>query len=264
MKIKILLLALVCCKAIAAQSQVSIKGPGCVIAGVAYQYVINTSDTAGSGIRICVTGGTLAQGGSCLNDSLVPAVYVTWQAGAPALSISFTSNTGSEVKTVSLTTPLQPGVIDAAQAEQYVSYNAAVPSITCAAATGGGCSPSYNYQWQQSADNVTWHDVDNATGVTFDGGINLIQTTFFRRKVTEVNSGTIGYSTVAAVYVPAAPVNADSTGIGRVKMFPGKPGDKNTTPVSLAVNDAYLFYNRQHLSSLLLAATPIYSTVNTL
>jgi len=211
MKSKILFLGLLICNAFMVKSQVSITGPSCVVAGVQYQYIINTPDTSGSGIHICVNGGSFATGDSCLNDSLVSAIYVTWQAGAQTLSISFTSNAGSALKSANLTTPLQPGVIDSAYAEQYINYNTAAPSIQCTAASGGGCNPTYSYQWQQSTDNVTWNDIDNLTTENFTGGFNLTQTSFFRRKVTETNSGTIGYSTVAAVYVPAAPP-ADSTG----------------------------------------------------
>jgi len=202
MEIKTLLLALALCGLTAARSQVSITGPGCVLPGVQYQYLISTPDTTGAGIHICLTGGIYsAGGGTCLDDSLVASVLVVWNTGVTSAAISFNSNAGTAAKTISLSSTLQPGGIDTASQVQTVGYGSTFSAITCTDATGGNCSPAYNYQWQQSADNLVWSDISGATGKDLSTGAALTQTTYFRRKVTEKASGTIGYSNAATVMV---------------------------------------------------------------
>jgi len=195
-----------------ARSQVSITGPTCALPGVVYQYLISTTDTAGAGIHICLSGGVFAgTSDSCLNDSLVSAVYVVWNSSSDNATISFNSNTGSYIDTINLTSALQGGSIDTAYLQQTIGYDSSVSFIPCSVPTGGACSPSYSYQWQRSLDNVNWDDIDNATNQNMDVSIALTQSTFFRRKVTEATSNSVGFSTVASVSV-APQQSTDTTG----------------------------------------------------
>lgn len=211
MKNKIFFIILSLCTALVTRSQVSITGPACVVPGIQYQYLISTTDTTGKGVHICLTGGSYSTGDSCLNDSLVSAIYITWHTGTTNLAVSYSSDAGSNLLNVQLTTALQAGAIDAAYTEQSIDYNTAITSITCPAATGGTCSPAYSYQWQRSVDNVNWENISGATNQNMDVSLTLTQTTYLRRKVTETVSSSVGYSTVAAVYVAAAPAGTAST-----------------------------------------------------
>ena len=56
--------------------------------------------------------------------------------------------------------------------------------------SGGTTGLSYNFQWQRSIDNgITYSDILGATGVMFNTG-TVTQTTFFRRRVMHIGSGT--------------------------------------------------------------------------
>ena len=50
-------------------------------------------------------------------------------------------------------------------------------------ASGGGCSGSFTYQWQQSPDNITFTNITGATSQNYTPG-NLTATTYYRRKVS--------------------------------------------------------------------------------
>ncbi len=213
MKNKILCFLLLSGISLAVHSQVSVMGPTCVLPGIEYQYLITTADTAGTGIHICLDGGAYPNStGSCIDDSLVSSIRVIWNTGVASATITFNSPSGTATVTVNITSAFQAGIIDSAYQQQTVNYDSAVSSITCAAATGGSCSPSYTYQWQQSADNLTWSDVTGAVNQNLDIAVTLTQTSYFRRKVTESGSNSIGYSNIATVYVN--PVGAGSGSAG--------------------------------------------------
>jgi len=202
MKYKLAFLAMALGFAFIGHSQVSIDGPTCVLAGVEYQYLISTDDTAGTGIQICLQGGTyVGTENTCLNDSLVSFVLVMWNAGIDSASISFNSPSGSATSTISISTPLEPGAIDTAYLYNTIGYDSTISNIHCYAATGGNCSPSYSYQWEQSSDNLNWDDIENATDQDLDVSVTLTHTSYFRRRVSETNSGTVGYSNTATVFV---------------------------------------------------------------
>lgn len=54
--------------------------------------------------------------------------------------------------------------------------------IQASVASGGSCSPTYYYQWQQSTDNVNFTDIPGATSQNYQPG-PLTATTYFRRRV---------------------------------------------------------------------------------
>jgi RHS repeat-associated protein len=74
--------------------------------------------------------------------------------------------------------------------------------IVVAPATGGACSGSFSYQWQQSTDvnfyTSTTTDISGATGLNYTPG-NLTTTTYYRRMVT--CGSDIVYSNVLTITV---------------------------------------------------------------
>jgi len=65
-----------------------------------------------------------------------------------------------------------------------INYGTAPGTISTTVATGGACSGSYSYQWQQSTDgNVSFTDISGATGTSYTPG-TLTATRGYRCKVT--------------------------------------------------------------------------------
>lgn len=187
-----------------AVSQVTISGPTCVVAGTVYQYTITGSWDTASTMQVCVSSGKIADSSASNNCTVTGAplatVLVVWNDSASGTgTISLTSSIGNATLTVNLTDVLSPGSLDSASQTQTVAQDSLPASLNCSIAAGGSCSPSYNYQWQLSSDAVSWTNVNDATAQNFAFTAAITQTTFFRRKVTETSSGTIGYSPVATV-----------------------------------------------------------------
>ncbi|TVT37330.1 T9SS type B sorting domain-containing protein [Hymenobacter setariae] len=108
-----------------------------------------------------------------------------------------------------------PGTIGA---DQTVCAGAVpAPLTNTAAATGG--PGTYTYQWESSADNLTWTALANAAGPTYAPG-PVAATTYFRRRATAGACGT-AYSNVltvttqpllvTAVALPALPAQCPGT-----------------------------------------------------
>jgi hypothetical protein len=74
-------------------------------------------------------------------------------------------------------------------------------SINCSAPAGGACSPSYEFQWQQSQNNMNWTDMDGAVNPDLRFSLPVSRTTYYRRKITEKASGSESYSDIAIVSV---------------------------------------------------------------
>lgn len=189
---------------LSAVSQVTISGPTCVVAGTVYQYTISGNWDSLSTMQVCISSGTIAGSSATSNCTATGAplatVLVLWNDSASNTgSISLSSSIGNATLSINFAEPLIPGAIDSVSQTQMVAPDSIPSSIHCSLDTGGSCSPSYSYQWQQSPDAVSWTDIAgaNAQNLSFDSA--LAQTTFFRRKVTETGSGTIGYSNVAVV-----------------------------------------------------------------
>ena len=191
----------------------SIFGPTCVLASTQYQYSLSGS-SSGQGINWCVSGGTITgETAGCLYGTNLTSVYVTWNSsgGTKSLTATITSGgSGSVTINPTLTTNLSPGSITS-NSSQTISYNTTPATINCSVATGGHCTPSYTYQWQTSPDNVTFTDSSGATGQNLSFSSNLITTRYYRRKVTEANSGSVGYSDVATVFVNPPPIIPGAT-----------------------------------------------------
>lgn len=190
-------------------AQVSITGPQCVMAGTVYQYTIQGNWDSSSTMQVCISSGTIADSAgthSCTGSGGAPlaTVLVKWNGSASdAGAISLTSTKGSSTLSVNFAGPLLPGSIDSMSKTQIIAADSIPSAINCSADKGGSCSPSYSDQWQQSPDMVSWTDIAGANGQDLSFSSPPVQTTFYRRKVTETVSGTIAYSDEAVVNVEA-------------------------------------------------------------
>ena len=76
-----------------------------------------------------------------------------------------------------------PGTISE---NQKICYNRVPDSLKGERAEGG--SYNHSYQWEQSYDNVNWTEIEKANGTDYSP-TNLQVTTYYRRKVTDVECG---------------------------------------------------------------------------
>ena len=142
------------------------------------------------------------QGGAPLSSLLV-----VWNnPGTGSLTLS--SALGNSTFNVTVASLLKAGTIDSSSKKQVIGYDSVPSLIICSPDSGGSCSPAYADQWQQSFDMVSWKDIQGATSGNLSISSPLTQATFYRRKVTEKTSGTIGYSDVAFVDVGPPPPSA--------------------------------------------------------
>src|SRR6185312_2492089 len=167
-------------------AQFSITGPTCVTAGTQYNYTIAGPWTSSTTMTWSISGlGTFTSGSS--SGTPCPQVHVTWTGGG-TLRVTCSNPSGSASVTVSVSTSVTGGTVS--PSSQTINYNTMPGSITCTAATGGSCSPSYQYQWQSSPDIVYFsNNSSGGTGQNYSPG-QLTQTTYFRRFVTETVGGT--------------------------------------------------------------------------
>jgi len=182
-------------------AQVSVTGLTCAIKGVPYQYIISGADSSGP-VQVCITGGKIAgTDDSCTTGTAITQVLVIWNdnAATGAVTVTFQSNT--QTLNITISQPLYAGKIDSSTLVQTID-SASVPlAINCSPASGGACSPSFTYQWQQSDDNVAWLDIANATDQNLSIIDSLVQNKFYRRKVVETVSGSFSFSDIAAVFI---------------------------------------------------------------
>jgi gliding motility-associated-like protein len=163
----------------------------------AYQWEFSFNNSTWTAIA-GATGETFAPG------PLTATTYFRRQVSSGGCAPAF-----SNVVTITVAPALVAGVIGAGQA---LCAGGTASPLTSAAPASGGTGPLI-YQWESSADNVTWADVPGATGDTFSPG-SLAATTYFRRRVT---SGSCGPSLSNAVVITVTPaltagtIGADQT-----------------------------------------------------
>jgi hypothetical protein len=189
---------------LSAQS-VSITGPNCVLAGPPYMYNISGQWQSGSTVRVCVTGGVLADsGGTCAGGAgILSFIRVSWDSGGQTSgTIAVSSSLGDTTLVVQITTSLIGGQVDGAVANQSLDTLTTPVTLTVSPASGGACQPAYVYQWQQSADNVVWENVPGASNVQFVFSGPLKQPMYYRRVVTDNAANILAYSSVAVIWVP--------------------------------------------------------------
>ena len=173
-----------------------ITGPNCVTLGNQYSYTISCYSSSFSYV---ISGGTLSTGGTGGSHAAgTLTILITWSSAG---SIQVYASPTNASLNVSATSSITGGSITAGQT-QNINYNTMPVTINCSASTGGACSsPVYNYQWQQSANNVTYTNITGATSQNMTFSAPLTQTTYYRRFVTESVSGTSAYSPVATITV---------------------------------------------------------------
>ncbi len=207
MKIKKNMLTLLICIMSAAvsntaSSQVLITGPTCVIAGTTYTYYFQSNWDSASTVQLCLIAGILADSNiTCTSGTEIAYAKIIWSDTASSGTINITAPALNTYLNVSITTGLIGGQVDSAVQSQTLDTLTVPSSITCAVSTGGNCSAVYQYQWQQSNDDMSWTDIDSATVKDLAFTLPVTQSTFYRRRVTEVASGSIAYSTEAAIMI---------------------------------------------------------------
>jgi hypothetical protein len=185
--------------AASAMAQIQITGSTCAIGSTQYQYVIagswnNSPPSNVTSMTWTVMGGTGSASGTPL-----PRIYVTWSSGGYVKLVTSNPN-ATYTLNVSYAGSLAGGSVS--PASQTITYNTVPPSgISCTVATGGYCSPNYQYQWQSSTDDVHWSSISGATGQNLSLTGQMTQTTYYQRMVTETNTSTTAYSNSAVVTV---------------------------------------------------------------
>ena len=183
-----------------ADAQLSITGATCVLPGTEYQYLINGDWSVDSSMQICVQGGRIiGTVDSCL-EGAVAEVHIIWDSSLTHnLYLSYSashSNLG-----INITTPLTGGTIDSVTALQTVLKNKLPVPINCSEATGGSCLPNYSLSWQQSNDGIHWTDIPGMASSDLIIENPVQQTTYYRRRVTDLVSRSIEYSNTAIIAV---------------------------------------------------------------
>jgi len=91
-------------------------------------------------------------------------------------------------------------VVGSIAASQAICYNTTPAQLTGTAPTGG--NTPYTYQWQSSADNVTFTNITGATNLNYQPGA-LTQTTYYRLNQTSASGcGTLTTNTVTITVNP--------------------------------------------------------------
>ena len=177
-------------------SQMGISGPTCVTAGTQYSYTISGDWTNSTSMTWTVVGGTISGSSS---GTPLPQITVTWSGSGYVKVV--TSDPSSNVQVnVTVTTAVSAGSIT--PASQTINYNAVPGAISNSQlASGGSCSPTYVYQWQQSTNDVSWSNISGATGTGLSFSAGLTQTMYYRREVTETVSETSAYTSASTVIV---------------------------------------------------------------
>lgn len=205
MKLKSLILScFVFAVSAALYAQPEIKGASCVIAGTEYDYFISGSPDSLTGISICIKGGTFTDTkDKCKTIKPHSSVRINWdeKVNKPELSISYTG--GNSLLAVNVTDSLFGGDITTNIKKQRLKYDSTASVINCSPASGGSCSPVYVYQWQWSDNALSWTDIAGANQPDLPSQGKLKEPLFYRRKVTDISSGNIGYSAIATVFVDA-------------------------------------------------------------
>ncbi len=185
-----------------AHTQVTITGPACVTTGVVYMYNISGKFDSTTTMKVCITGGTIdTTGNTCSSGRFQPFIKVSWNAGTTSGSIALTSSSGNANFKAGVTTPLSSGSIESTSKLQTTDSTKVPAMIRCTAATGGGCSPIYIYQWQQGNDNMDWQDIAGETGQNLVLKSSLRKSLYYRRKVTVKGSDSEAVTEAAAIFI---------------------------------------------------------------
>lgn len=183
-------------------AQTTITGPACVTDGITYLYTINGKIDSAQTAKVCVTGGKMESINSdCLEGKSLRFIKVAWDSGATTGKLQVSSNTGNAAIVVNITQSLQAGSINAGEAFQGIDSTKIPHPIHCSAPAGGSCNPIYQYQWEQSGDNIYWSKVNGASDQSLVFITPILSTTYYRRKVKVAGSDAVAYTQSAAVFI---------------------------------------------------------------
>jgi RHS repeat-associated protein len=141
-------------------------------------------------------------------------VSVTWSTAGWIKCMTTTPSTTSNLN-ISTYNSLAAGTITSG-GNQAINYNTTPANIVCSGSSGGYCTPSYQYQWYSSTDNVNFTLLSGQINLTLSFSSPLTQTMYYKLKVTETNTSTSAWYPAAtiAVYpqlVPGTVTPASST-----------------------------------------------------
>ena len=122
--------------------------------------------------------------GGANGETYAPAALIadTWYRRQATSTIGLNTCTAvSNIIRVSVIN-FVPGSIDI---DQTICENTAPSALTSITPTGDG---SFSYQWQNSADGITFADISGATSATYSAGA-LAADTWYRREVTSTLNG---------------------------------------------------------------------------
>ncbi|KYP14059.1 MAG: hypothetical protein A1D16_08915, partial [Flavihumibacter sp. CACIAM 22H1] len=215
--------------------QTGISGATSVTQGNSYTYypTYNGSSTYAynGSYSYYITGGVVSgtsntsASGYCSSVLYSIGLNVTWTSSSG--SLYFTFGLGSTTIYITAASSLQPGTIT--PASQTINYNTSPTTLSGTAASGGGTSPTYLYQWMSSPNNSTWTDISGATSQNYSPG-SLTATTYYRRKVTVSGAGTTAYTT--SVLVAVHPQLTASISPSTQNLSAGATGTTITSSVS--------------------------------
>jgi RHS repeat-associated protein len=177
----------------------TISGTTCIITGsTQYQYMVSGGGLTGSSTMTWSCAGCTFVGAS--SGTPCWGTKVTWSTGGWIKCMS-TNPTTSATLTISSYSALSAGTITSG-GTQSINYNWTPANITCTGASGGYCTPSYAYQWYNSTDDVNFSSMSGQTKDTlYFGSTTLTQTSYYKLKVTETNTSTSTWYSVATVTV---------------------------------------------------------------
>jgi hypothetical protein len=186
-----------------AKAQVTISGANCVTAGTVYLYTINSKWDSAFKSQLCVNGGVIMVDSpcNCVFGSGFSVAKIKWNSNTDKGVINILSPGGISSFNISIVQSFSPGTIDSVNSVQVLDSISLPAAIQCKAASGGSCSPSFTYQWQQSDNSTQWKSIDGANQQNLSIGYALKKTMFYRRKAIEKISGSIDYSNAAIVII---------------------------------------------------------------
>jgi len=112
-------------------------------------------------------------------------IYIPADAELQVKSVAGVGDSYSQVVSIASVTPpaLLPGTLIT---DATICYNTRPANLSTAAATGGcGATATKTYQWQSSADGVTYSDISGATASQYRP-LAMTTTTYFKRIVTDI------------------------------------------------------------------------------
>jgi hypothetical protein len=183
-------------------AQIKIDGPTCVTTGILYQYNFTGKIDSTARMEICITGGSFENNAKeCIRGKALSYVRIIWDGNSKRNFISVISSSGKVFLEAAITTALAGGKIDDVSLLQNVDAASLPANILCSSATGGTCSGSYTYQWQESLDNISWTDLADTNTQNFIFKTVVNKTTFYRRQSKIAKSDVFALSDIAVVVV---------------------------------------------------------------